>query len=95
MLDKMFLPICNFPGKTREETLVLKETPLNIDLIPPVIRQAIKGSLSKKDDPTEILRAPVQTIDSYLDKWICVYIDRSSIRRTPKAGYGVLIHCIL
>ena len=39
-----------------------------------------------------ILRAALETIDSYSDTWIHVYTDGSAFRGTSKAGYGVLIH---
>ena len=55
----------HLPEKRKVTQAVLKETPPHIDLRPPVIQLAIHGSLSKKDDPTEILRAALQTIDSY------------------------------
>ena len=82
----------HLPEERKVTQAVLKETPPHIDLRPPVIKLEIQGSLSKKDDPTEILRAALQTIDSYSDKWIHVYTDGSAFRGTSKAGYGVLIH---
>ena len=63
-----------------------------MDLHAPEINTGIKGKVSKKDDPVEILRASLETIDSYSDQWIHVYTDGSAFRGTSKAGYGVLIH---
>ena len=63
-----------------------------MDLKSPEIKTWIKGNLSKKDDPVEILRASLQTIDTYSDQWIHVYTDSSAFRGTSNAGYGVLIH---
>ena len=82
----------HLPDQRKVTSAVLEDMPPNINLNPPEIRLTIKGNVSKKDDPTEILRAALETIDSYSDTWIHVYTDGSAFRGTSKAGYGVLIH---
>ena len=82
----------HLPDQRKLSSAVLKDLPPHMDLKPPEIKTWIKGNLSKKDDPVEILRASLQTIDTYSDKWIHVYTDGSAFRGTSNAGYGVLIH---
>ena len=82
----------HLPHLRRLTNTVLKDLPPHMDLKPPEIKTWIKGNLSKKDDPIEILQASLQTIDTYSDQWIHVYTDGSAFRGTSKAGYGVLIH---
>ena len=82
----------HLPDQRKVTSAVPEDMPPNINLNPPEIRLTIKGNVSKKDDPTEILRAALETIDSYSDTWIHVYTDGSAFRGTSKAGYGVLIH---
>ena len=62
-----------------------------MELKSPGIKTWIKGNLSKKDDPVEILRASLlQTIDTYSDQWIMC--TRTVQFSGVLAGYGVLIH---
>ena len=82
----------HLPESRRLTSVVLKDLPPHMDLHAPEINTGIKGKVSKKDDPVEILRASLETIDSYSDQWIHVYTDGSAFRGTSKAGYGVLIH---
>ena len=82
----------HLPDQRKLTSAVLEDMPPNLNLRPPEIKLTIKGNVSKKDDPTEILRAALETIDSYSDTWIHVYTDGSAFRGTSKAGYGVLIH---
>ena len=82
----------HLPEERRLTNVVLKDLPPHMVLKAPEIRMNIKRNVSKKDDPVQILRASLETIDSYSDQWIHVYTDGSAFRGTSKAGYGVLIH---
>ena len=63
----------HLPDQRKLTSAVLKDLPPHMDLKSPEIKTWIKGNLSKKDDPVEILRASLQTIDTYSDQWIHVY----------------------
>ena len=55
----------HLPDQRKLTSAVLKDLPPHMDLKSPEIKTWIKGNLSKKDDPVEILRASLQTIDTY------------------------------